>query len=72
MSANPLLILAIAASIISCEGKKGIPKKPFYVIGIEPSGSDYRVFYIDADSNQYSFEMDWLDHGKYKPGDIIE
>ena len=72
MSANLKVCLILAIALISCEEKKGIPKKPFYVIGIEPSGSDYRVFYIDADSNQYSFEMDWLDHGKYTPGDIIK
>lgn len=58
-----------------CKGKttfRGVPKKPFYVIGVEPSGHDYRVLYIDADSNHFSFELDWLDHGKYKPGDIIK
>lgn len=69
-----LLLFAALLSLSNCtDGDiRKIPKKPFYVVSVERNRNDYRVFYIDADSTQFYFDLDWLDHGKYKPGDIIK
>lgn len=72
---NLLLVSVIILLSVSCtdvRDSRRIPKKPFYIISVEGHNSDYRVFYIDADSTQFYFDLDWLDHGKYKPGDIIK